>query len=38
VASAAQTYFARPEPRADGQAELANLFHPYWQARLAALP
>jgi len=35
VSSAAQTYFARPEPRADGREELASLFHPYWQARLA---
>jgi len=38
VTSAAQTYFVRPEARADGQTELANLFHPYWQARLAPLP
>jgi len=38
VASAAQTYFARPEARADAQLEAANLFHPYWQARLVALP
>jgi len=42
VASAAQTYFARPELRTEshtnGQAEQANLFHPYWQARLAPLP
>ena len=32
--SAAQTFFARPQPRADGFEEAANLFHPYWQARL----
>lgn len=35
VASAAQTYFARPAPRTDGREEFASLFHPYWQARLA---
>jgi hypothetical protein len=34
VASAAETYFARPVSRADGAAELATLFRPYWQARL----
>ncbi len=33
--SAAQSYFARPLPRADGLHEAPNLFHPYWQARLA---
>jgi hypothetical protein len=33
--SAAQTFFARPQPRADGLEEAPNLFHPYWQARLA---
>lgn len=33
--SAAETFFARPQPRADGLAEDANLFDPYWQARLA---
>lgn len=38
VASAALTYFIRPEGRPDGQAELASLFHPYWQARLAPVP
>ncbi|GAB1578698.1 pilus assembly protein TadG-related protein [Bordetella petrii] len=36
VVSAAETYFARPEPRADGRSEYANLFRPYWQARLSA--
>lgn len=36
--SAAQTYFARPSPRADGLAERANLFHAFWEARLAAHP
>ncbi|MGB6008080.1 hypothetical protein [Castellaniella sp.] len=33
--SAAETLFSRPVPRTDGAAEAANLFHPYWQARLA---
>lgn len=33
--SAAQSYFSRPLPREDGFHELPNLFHPYWQARLA---
>ncbi len=33
--SAAQAFFKRPEPRADSRSEAANLFHPYWQARLA---
>ncbi|WP_447918926.1 pilus assembly protein TadG-related protein [Achromobacter aegrifaciens] len=37
VASAAETYFARPERRADGRDELATLFRPYWQARLSAV-
>jgi len=37
AASAAETFFARPQPRADGRDEMAGLFHPYWQARLAAL-
>jgi hypothetical protein len=34
--SAAETFFERPEPRADLRHESANLFHPYWQARLVA--
>ncbi|WP_141218170.1 hypothetical protein [Bordetella genomosp. 11] len=38
VTSAAETYFARPTARGDGAAELATLFRPYWQARLAGLP
>jgi hypothetical protein len=38
VVSAAETYFARPTSRADGAAELATLFRPYWQARLAPVP
>jgi hypothetical protein len=38
VHSAAETYFARPVSRIDGAAELATLFRPYWQARLARLP
>lgn len=33
--SAGETYFARPQPRLDGHRERPNLFHPYWQARLA---
>jgi hypothetical protein len=33
--SAAESYFARPERRPDAQEERANLFHPYWHARLA---
>lgn len=33
--SAAQVTFQRPLGRADRQTELANLFNPYWQARLA---
>lgn len=37
VTSAAETYFLRPEPRADGRGELATLFRPYWQARLSAV-
>ncbi len=36
--SAAETYFARPQPRMDDAAELATLFRPYWRARLAATP
>ncbi len=34
--SAADTFFDRPEARADGRPEYRNLFHPYWQARLVA--
>ncbi|WP_313619394.1 pilus assembly protein TadG-related protein [Achromobacter sp.] len=37
VSSAAETYFSRPERRADGRGELATLFRPYWQARLSAV-
>ena len=33
--AAAETFYARPAPRPDGQSERANLFQPYWQARLA---
>ncbi|MDS1141800.1 hypothetical protein RE432_15265 [Pusillimonas sp. SM2304] len=33
--SAAETFFSRPEARSDGRREQDNLFHPYWQARLA---
>lgn len=35
TSSAAETFFQRPLPRGDGRHEKANLFHPYWQARLA---
>jgi hypothetical protein len=31
---AAEVYFRRPVPRADGRMELPSLFNPYWQARL----
>ncbi len=31
---AAEVYFRRPAPRADGRVELPSLFNPYWQARL----
>lgn len=34
--SAAETFFDRLHARPDGQSEDNNLFHPYWQARLAA--
>lgn len=37
VTSAAETFFARPQPRGDGRDELATLFRPYWQARRAAV-
>ncbi len=33
--SAAQVWFTRPVARPDGVQELASLFNPYWQARLA---
>lgn len=33
--AAAQVWFTRPVGRADRRTELANLFNPYWQARLA---
>lgn len=36
--SAADTFYARPVLRADHRHEHANLFRPYWQARLAAHP
>lgn len=35
---AAELYFERPVPRADGREELPSLFNPYWQARLAPRP
>lgn len=34
--AAAEAYFRRPQLRGDGLQELANTFHPYWQARLSA--
>ena len=37
VTSAAETFFARPQPRDDGKDELATLFRPYWQARRVAV-
>lgn len=37
VTAAAETYFTRPDARADGHNELATLFRPYWQARLSAV-
>jgi hypothetical protein len=36
--SAAEAYFERPSPRADGNVEIATLFRPYWQARLTSVP
>lgn len=33
--SAAESFFERPEHRRDGRQEYANLFRPYWQARLS---
>jgi hypothetical protein len=33
--AAAEVYFQRPTPRADGRTEYPSLFNPYWQARLA---
>ncbi|ETD73085.1 hypothetical protein V757_00335 [Pelistega indica] len=38
VQSAAETFFERPISRNDGYVERANLWHPYWQARLISLP
>ncbi|MNR59038.1 hypothetical protein D3C85_1801970 [compost metagenome] len=37
VSSAAETYFSRPQGRADGRHEISTLFRPYWQARLSAV-
>lgn len=34
--STAETFFSRPRGRADGYVESANLFHPFWQARLSS--
>src|SRR5690606_41835532 len=33
--SAAETFFSRPTKRDDQLHEAPNLFHPYWQSRLA---
>ncbi|VCU71574.1 hypothetical protein PIGHUM_03659 [Pigmentiphaga humi] len=33
--AAAETYYRRPDARADGRVELPSLFMPYWQARLS---
>ncbi len=38
VVSAAETYFVRPQDRVDQLKERPSLFHPYWQARLTAMP
>jgi hypothetical protein len=35
--ASASVWFARPEPRSDGQHELPHLFSPYWHARLQPL-
>jgi hypothetical protein len=37
VTSAAETFFVRPQARADGRTEAATLFRPYWQARRVAV-
>lgn len=34
--SGAEVFFDRPAPRDDGKKELASLFNPFWQVRLAA--
>lgn len=36
--SSAESFFQRPQRRGDGKRETSNLFHPYWQARLAHYP
>lgn len=36
--SASEAFFQRPEKRADGMKELANLFNPYWQVHLIDVP
>lgn len=36
--AAAQVLHARPQPRRDRREEIASLFSPYWQARLAPVP
>jgi len=37
VTAAAETYYERPQARADGKSEVPTLFRPYWQARRAAV-
>ncbi len=37
AASAAETFYERPFARRDGRYERANLYQPYWQARLVSL-
>lgn len=38
AAAAAQVLHARPQPRRDRREEIANLYSPYWHARLAPIP
>lgn len=35
--AAAETFYERPAPRADGRHEMASLFQPYWHARLTPI-
>lgn len=35
--SRAETFFERPRYRQDKRQEMANLWHPYWQARLIGM-
>ena len=36
--AASETFFQRPNARADGKKELASLFNPYWQTHLMEVP